>query len=1636
MKKLNFFFILLSFKLFAQIPTASLIGFYPFSGNANDASGNNINGTVVGATLTTDRFGNAGSAYSFNGTNNYISLPAASYTTLNNYSWSVWIRPNSIPSNAGFVYCMGESGGVGYNQCLAYQNTQQFFAGSYNASGSPVQSSALTPSVTPNQWMHLVVTRSNTLISVYLNGTLYNTSNSSINNQNVNHGNGLPILSIIGARCNFNSSTYFSGSIDDVRIYSSILTPTDVAALMNESCFQTPPLTNYQTCTGNSVSLSAIPSASNSVSWYSSATSTTAISTNSLLTLPGFSTTGSYSYYLSSSSCSMFPKIMVNVMVNATPSISVSNGTICSGQSFTLSPTGALNYTYSGGSNVVSPINTTTYTIVGSNLNGCLASNIAIATVSVLQSPSITINNGFVCSGTSFTLNPSGASSYTYSSGSAIVMPTSNSTYTVFGDNGNNCVSSAVAFVGVVATPTISITGANSLCEGGSTTLTANGGNIYTWNTGSSNTIISVSPSVTTAYFLTGVNLFGCIGTASTLISVNPIPTISVNSGSICQGRSFTISPSGASTYTYSSGSAVVSPNSNTNYTITGTSAFGCAAAATVVSSVSVLNSPTLTISGGSICAGQSFTLSPSGANSYTFSGGSAIVSPASSTTYSVTGTALNGCTNLIPAVATITVNSLPTINAPSGAICAGNAFTINPSGAFSYTYSSGSNVVMPATNTSYSVYGTNAAGCTNSLPIVVNVSVNPIPTISVNSGSICQGRSFTITPSGASTYTYSSGSAVVSPNSNTNYTITGSSAFGCPAAATVVSSVNVLSSPTVVVAGGSICTGQSFTLSPSGANTYTFNSGSAVVSPASSTSYSVTGTALNGCTNLVPAVATITVNSLPTINAPSGAICAGNAFTINPSGAISYTYSSGSNIVIPSTTSSYSVYGTNAAGCTNALPLVVTVTVNAIPTISVNSGSICQGRSFTITPSGASTYTYSSGSALVTPNTNTNYTVMGMSAAGCAAVAPVVSSVNVLSSPTVVVAGGNICTGQSFTLSPSGANSYTFSSGNAIVSPINNTSYSVTGTALNGCTNLIPAVATITVNSLPTINAPSGAICAGNAFTINPSGAISYTYSSGSNVVMPATTSSYSVYGTNAAGCTNTLPIVVNVSVNPIPTINVNSGSICQGRSFTIAPSGASTYTYSSGSAIVSPNSNTNYTITGTSASGCKSQTPAVITISVYAAPTITVASGSICSGNSYTIIPQGANSFTFSSGNSIVSPSLTTSYSVSGTNSLGCTSNSFAILTVSVNPLPIISASGGSICSGNTFTINASGAQTYTYSSGSNTITPVVTSSYSIHGTDANGCINNVPAVIQVSVISNPTITLPSTAGICFGESYTITPSGALSYTYSGNSNIVSPSITTNYTVNGISAQGCVGSAVITISVQPSMSVSINGSLNACEGQSVTLFGNGANTYTWNNGTTTNSIIVSPNATTVYSVIAGSGICIGNSSHTLVINPNPTINIISSKSLICINETATLNVNGANTFSWSNGLTSASIVVSPTVNNTYSVVGVDSNGCSNIASITQSVDACTSIIGLENSNPSILIYPNPSAGEIEINFNTLPSNAVIEIYNYIGQLISNKPVQSEKEVLNFKDAANGVYILRITSNDKIIHVKRLIKQ
>ena len=899
-------------------------------------------------------------------------------------------------------------------------------------------------------------------------------------------------------------------------------------------------------------------------------------------------------------------------------------------------------------------------------------------------------------------------------------------------------------------------------------------------------------------------------------------------------------------------------------------------------------------------------------------------------------------------------------------------------------------------------------------------------------------------------TFTWSTGantsSIVVSPTITTTYSVINTNTAACSATSAPIT-ITVTPLPVLSISGSSaICVGQTATLVANGANTYTWSNASTAssitLSPASNTSYSLTGTAA-GC--IGSATRNLTVNANPIITVNSGAICAGQNFTINPNGANTYTIQGGNAVVSPAGNTSYTVAGTSTAGCVSQAFATSNLIVNANPIITVNNGVICAGQNFTINPNGANTYTIQGGSAVVSPTSNTSFTVSGTSGAGCVSQAFSTSNLTVNPNPTITVNNGTICVGQNFTINPSGANTYTIQGGNAVVSPPSNSSYTVIGTnSVTGCRSQAFATSSLIVNQNPIITVNNGTICAGQNFTINPNGANTYTIQGGNAVVSPAGNTSYTVAGTSTAGCVSQAFATSNLTVNPNPIITVNNGAICAGQNFTINPNGANTYTIQGGSAVVSPAGNTSFTVAGTSTAGCLSQAFATSNLTVNPNPTVSISGASgICTGQNASLTANGATTYTWSTGSNsasiITTPTANTTYTLTGSTPQGCSSFTTQLVTVQLS-LSVSIAGPTTICYGQAANLSGLGGVTYTWNTGATTATVVptltTTTTFSLIG--ASGTCSNT-ASKTISVTPNPTVTITGTNAICAGGSTSLTVNGATTYTWSSGSTsasvVFSPSATSVYSVVGSYSTGCLNATTQTVTVYTLPVVSISGPSVVCLGDSISLVANGANTYVWNNNATTTTIVITPTTTSTYSALGtDTNGCVGLSEiDSIFVNPVPIISIASTATTICVGEGVTLTANGANTYTWSGGINTNSIAVSPSVSTTYSASGSGTNSCVGRNTLQIIVSECTSINTIA-SKTSIKIYPNPNNGEFTIELTNI-NNSNITITNVLGQIIKTQKAELMNQIdLNAFD--KGIYFINVMENNQSVYRGSIIKQ
>lgn len=380
-------------------------------------------------------------------------------------------------------------------------------------------------------------------------------------------------------------------------------------------------------------------------------------------------------------------------------------------------------------------------------------------------------------------------------------------------------------------------------------------------------------------------------------------------------------------------------------------------------------------------------------------------------------------------------------------------------------------------------------------------------------------------------------------------------------------------------------------------------------------------------------------------------------------------------------------------------------------------------------------------------------------------------------------------------------------------------------------------------------------------------------------------------------------------------------------------------------------------------------------------------------------------------------------------------------------VPTITITSSSSTAICQGVTVTFSASisnggslpGYQWKKNASNVGTNTGTFSISNLVSG-DVIQCLltSNASCATTSTALSNsftfvvnptPTITTNGTSTICSGTNFTITPTGASTYTYSSGSNVVSPTSNQTYTIIGASVNGCTNSAITTISVTPNPTITVNSGA-ICSGSTFTIIPSGALTYTYSSG----SSIVNPTTSSLYTVTGSNAQgCLNTAISNVTVNPLPTINLATSNTLICIGQSASLTANGATSYTWNTNATSNILTISPTVTTVYTVTGIDANGCNNIATITQSVSACTSIKKQsENQVAKMSVYPNPSHGSITID---LIEPAVITITNALGQIVLTEKLESGKQTLTIQDAAKGLYFVLVKTPDTTQNLKLLVE-
>ncbi len=376
-------------------------------------------------------------------------------------------------------------------------------------------------------------------------------------------------------------------------------------------------------------------------------------------------------------------------------------------------------------------------------------------------------------------------------------------------------------------------------------------------------------------------------------------------------------------------------------------------------------------------------------------------------------------------------------------------------------------------------------------------------------------------------------------------------------------------------------------------------------------------------------------------------------------------------------------------------------------------------------------------------------------------------------------------------------------------------------------------------------------------------------------------------------------------------------------------------------------------------------------------------------------------------------------------------------SVKTLTVNATPTVAVNSSTICSGSSSILTASGATSYNWNTSATTssisVSPTSTTSYTVTGT-SNGCTNTKVATVTLKATPNVAVNSPS---ICVGNSAALTASGATSYTWNTGATTssisVSPAATTNYTVNGTS-NGCIGTKVISVTVNSTPTVSVNSS-TICSGSSAALTASGAMTYSWSNGAATSNISVSPTSTTTYTVTGFNNACSNTQITNVTVNPSPIVSLAVAASTVCLTD-GTVNLSGTPAGGAFSGTAVTGSSFDPTLSGigTFTVSYNYSDGtCANIAQKTITVANCTGIHELTAG--SFVLYPNPTSGHFIIDFNTAIDKMDVEVFDAIGKLVLLQSGITNHTTISLDQFAKGIYTIRL-KHDSSYSVIRIIKE
>lgn len=1042
------------------------------------------------------------------------------------------------------------------------------------------------------------------------------------------------------------------------------------------------------------------------------------------------------------------------------------------------------------------------------------------------------------------------------------------------------------------------------ICEGESVNLQLTG--IYDsviWNTGSSSNSITVSPTQTTSYTATA-SYMSCTADISIIVNVDNV--LEVNLGpdiTICRGESIVLESNAAGQYNWSTGQnsnkITVSPFSTSTYSVTVTSG-GCVDEDQITINVIEDAAFVEILTDSLFCPGERVYLQATGSDGdYVWSNGNNnsafFLNPLDGSSYTVTVTNFSGCT----ASSTITFESYEEGNIEIGedkSICRGETVQLQVSGDYhSLQWSNGSTNdfinVSPLATTEYFITAT-----LNGCETYDSVTVNVINLLDLDLGpdfTICEGETAELSVRNISgSFNWSTGQTgqtiELSPASTTTYSVTVTSG-DCVATDQITI---VVEDPFIeIIANPNYCPGESLLLTANASTgTVLWNNGtmasSITVFPSPGFSYSATIISPNGCTETVSF--TPTPFDIDNINlGPDQLICDGAEVNLNIIGnydQIIWSDGSQGNSFqdIPASNTQYSVTVTQGTCSVSD-----TVLVEIVESVNLELGpdrTICPGESLIINSNATGIHNWSNGSSAnfinVSPVQTTSY-YLSLTSGMCTASDSV--TVIVDNSADIQIDGnGSICPGESTTLTATGSQgTYLWNNGSSAqsinITPNPGQVFSVTVTNQNGCT----ASDQITISSFNSNSLDLGddiEICIGASVDLEVTGIFdSVLWSTGETsnaiTVSPDNTSTYSVTVTKGTcQVSDEIDIIVRTELDL--DLGPNQ-TICAGQEIELLSNISGNYSWSTGdttpSIIVNP-----------------------LTTSTYQA---TVTSGDCVSTDEITVLVENQ------------------AY-------VNITSNSF-------------------FCLGESYQLLTEGSQgTYHWSNGmtgkSIEILPQDGSTYYVSVTTPNGCIDSDSITMQA--FNNTSLFAGGDFNICAGEEVTLSIDDSfLNIVWNDgntdNPRVVQPSETTSYSATAF-YRSCSTTDEVNIFVNTDLDLDLGPDLFICTGESIQLSTNLTGQYSWSTGESSQSINVSPDENTLYSLTITSGDC--EASDSILVSIDNAFVDITSNPVFCEDEILIIeSVSSPGELLWNNGSVSQNIAVLPQSNDSYSVIVTSENGC-----------------------------------------------------------------------------------------------------